>query len=171
MNLAQRNTWQNAGSLPVAVKYASTSVLDNAVILTGGWSPRTRFSKLVFSYDSESGVWKWLPPLNVGVDNHCSVVVKNELYVLGGISETGILDSVEKFDQKNWISVSSMPEPLYAMSCAVFQDIIFVVGGRGSGGEVDSIYIYNTSINQWQVSETKLPEKMHWHAAAILNNY
>jgi len=179
------NKWAtNSSPMPVTVKWglqwAAVGVARNAVIVTGGQTKNIRFSNEAYSLTSVSGQWKKLPSMSIGRYYHCSVGHGDDLFVFGGLNRSGRIDSVEKFNTKSekWVSMSSMPKALDNMACTSFGDKILVLGGVDRYFDavidpvttVDSIFIYTVSTDTWEISPTKLPEKMGYHAAGILTN-
>lgn len=60
--------------------------------------------------------------------------------------------SVERFDPRTnrWSSVASMGTRRKHLGCAIYNNMIYAVGGRDDTTELSSAERYNPQTNQWQ---------------------
>ncbi|KAG1697204.1 Kelch-like protein 20 [Nymphon striatum] len=88
-----------------------------------------------------------------------AVAVQGEfLYAVGGSDGTSPLNTgmerillIERYDPKTnrWTPVTPMGTRRKHLGCAVFNDMIFAVGGRDDTTELSSAEKYNPQTNQW----------------------
>ncbi len=80
-----------------------------------------------------------------------SVVSANRLYVLGGISDAGILDICEVYDPAgdNWTQIASLPAPRAYASAVEHQGKVFMLGGETSQDQLAIVESYDPSTNTW----------------------
>uniref|UniRef100_A0A8C5P6Q0 Kelch like family member 34 n=1 Tax=Leptobrachium leishanense TaxID=445787 RepID=A0A8C5P6Q0_9ANUR len=114
---------------------------------------------------------------------HCTCVIGNFLYVLGGESperlnddtteiSLGITKVVYRYDPRfdQWIQVASMLEKRAQFSCCVVNNFIFAMGGRKEDQAIiSSVEMYDVNRNCWTKSK-ELPCKMHGHASTLHKN-
>eukprot|EP00668_Euglena_longa_P013974 GGOE01017929.1.p1 GENE.GGOE01017929.1~~GGOE01017929.1.p1 ORF type:complete len:2233 (+),score=570.91 GGOE01017929.1:56-6754(+) len=111
-------------------------------------------------FDSSTQTYTGLSyqPMKTARFGHGMVAVGEKLYVIGGASSsltkyTSPLADIEVSDtslaQPGWTTGSSMSVGRFAPAVAVVGKAIYVVGGRGPGGAVNSIEVYNTTMGTW----------------------
>ncbi len=63
-------------------------------------------------------------------------VWNNDIYIIGGVDQTGILDIVEVYDPETdeWTSTDSIPTPMMVPSYAQVGDTLYVYGGITPNG-------------------------------------
>ena len=60
---------------------------------------------------------------------HCSVLYRNEPYLIGGFP-TAYYQQVIKYNGIFWIQAQRLPEPIYGQICGVHDDLIWVCAGK-----------------------------------------
>jgi len=95
-------------------------------------------STRVAVYAPGPDVWSVGPSMLEGRENHCAVVVRGVMYVLGGYNRgtNKFLRSVEAYVNGSWIA---QPNMLFAHSdaaCGVVQNTIVVAGGQNEAGVI-----------------------------------
>lgn len=103
----------------------------------------------------------------------------DDIYVIGGDSETGPSDAVwtTTFDASameidDWRQTTEMPGGLDAPACVVLGDTLYVIGGRGPSSR--SVEVLRTTIQDggdldtWEVEAAELPFGRSRHAVVAL---
>jgi len=109
--------------------------------------------------DILGGRWKIIKPMNEKRKQFAAVLCNYCIYAIGGLFESGVLASVEKYDTNTnkWSFVSRMNVARWKHAACVLRGKIFVVGGIDQNDEViKTIECYDPTINEWTiVGETK----------------
>ena len=83
-----------------------------------------------------------------------AVVLKGEIYVIGGFDESGqVTEIVEVYNITNntWTKAAPLPEPLHHTAAASYNDKIYVVGGyTAPWSPSNKLFIYDPVENKWQ---------------------
>lgn len=116
-------------------------------------------------FDLHTGSWDYEPPFSYPRSSHCVVKFNGKLMVMGGECESLILDTVEVFDpdsglgEEHWKRGSSMKAPRSAFGACVYQNSIFVFGGKGhlSGHTIER---YDSATDEWSIYGN-LPQPLH----------
>ncbi|CAK8683416.1 unnamed protein product [Clavelina lepadiformis] len=115
-----------------------------------------------------------LPSLNTGRCHHCAVVLQNKLFVMGGISGSKVLNSVEYMDLKEksvWKEVAPMHECRYLAAAETFNDNIYIFGGKNEKDEaLKSIEQFQHQSNQWTTLEAQLSVERFNFATFLLQD-
>ena len=135
--------------------------------MIGGW----RTGKRILSFDVESHTFQELPfQLNVGRYEHrCAFIPNtNKILITGGYGN-GFLDSTEVLDTEN--GSVTMASPMNSKRSGHGMGVVtingenrFAVFGGHNGGKVlDSVELYNTETEKWELTDFKLSEpKSHF---------
>ncbi|XP_040279595.1 kelch-like protein 34 [Bufo bufo] len=152
------------------------------IVLVGG-SANGELVENVLGFDVYNHKWRMVTNLKMKVQHHCTCVISNFLYVLGGettenvdskssstcLSPTNI---VYRFDPRfnQWMQVSRMLEKRAQFSCCVVDNHIFAIGGRGDQMVIhSSVEVYDIRRDMWTKSK-ELSFKIHGQASAVHNN-
>ncbi|KAM5181106.1 kelch-like protein 34 [Mantella aurantiaca] len=152
------------------------------ILLVGG-TANGELVENVLGFDVYTHKWRMVTNLKVKVQYHCTCVMGNFLYVIGGettestnssSSSTCLLatNAVYRFDPRfnQWIQVSSMLEQRAQFSCCVVDNHIFAIGGRGNQQVTySSVEVYDINRDAWTRSKD-LPCKIHGQANTVHNN-
>lgn len=80
------------------------------------------------------------------------VAYENQIYAMGGESETGLSNIMELYDLSNdsWSVLSPLPVPLTEIKSVVIGGLFYVPGGKTLGDKiVKSLWVYDPHHNQW----------------------
>ena len=152
------NIYQNSWTKVAAMqsKRAGCCLVEHSdnLYAIGGNSFETIHSS-VEKFDGSQ--WSFVASMNVNRTDFSAVVLKGQLYVMGG--ETRLAHScadVESYDFKNdfWCSVTSLHIPRAKHCACVLQETIFVIGGiTGSKNGTISSEVYDPEAAEWITSE------------------
>uniref|UniRef100_A0A8C5LL99 Kelch like family member 34 n=1 Tax=Leptobrachium leishanense TaxID=445787 RepID=A0A8C5LL99_9ANUR len=168
---------------PILQDKFSTLRSQKAWIMLIGGDANGELVENVLGFDVYSHKWRMVTNLQKKVRLHCTCVIGNFLYVLGGESperlnddtteiSLGITKVVYRYDPRfdQWIQVASMLEKRAQFSCCVVNNFIFAMGGRKEDQAIiSSVEMYDVNRNCWTKSK-ELPCKMHGHASTLHKN-
>ncbi|KAI1885163.1 hypothetical protein AGOR_G00217360 [Albula goreensis] len=110
-----------------------------------------------------------------GMYNHCTVVLDDYLYLIGGQNswfndnhEEEAVASVWRFDPRfrRWTALADMNVRRRRFHCSALRGGIYAVGGRGEGGLLFSAERYNPAQDAWTHIRA-LPRPLSSHAGAV----
>lgn len=164
----KRNIWQQFGELPVIRAGAQMQFLNGKLHLIGG-DDETRVvaqsTHFVLDLANPEAGWSEAAPLPVATDHHTSIVVKGELYVLGGEIDhgTSYFTRSDFFrynaDTNTWTTLANMPTGLSHQEAATLTDgrrIIAIAGQTDVQQMSNKVYSYNLQTGVWE-EHTGLP--------------
>ncbi len=136
--------WVNELPLPFAVRDASAVLTaDSSIVVIGGSTPASApslGSPMVQVLPSKNGAPYTSTPLPIPVQNHCSVLRGNTIYVLGGQNDSGALGNVFSLSPGGtWKEGAPLGTPRFDAAVAVLGGEIFVAGGRSGAGMTSGI--------------------------------
>ncbi|XP_048833241.1 kelch-like protein 23 [Brienomyrus brachyistius] len=142
----------------------SVAAVGENVVVTGGYF---RDEVVWYSVDwvllfrCSSGTWVEGPALQKSRHSHCSVGLGDEVFVLGGSMDEGLVPDVEKLmvGAGSWGSLSAMVRAVERAATVAMENCIYVACGLDENGEVYSgIQRYQLETDQWDVvSYSPLP--------------
>ncbi|MCB8921133.1 MAG: hypothetical protein H6662_06075 [Ardenticatenaceae bacterium] len=108
---------------------------------------------------------RWLisRPMPTGRANMALAAVGLDLYVIGGESETGVVNTVSTYDtiEFQWTEGAPKPTAVSETSAAVLFGEIYVPGGRDAAGNpTDVVEVYSPANNLWRAI-APLPEAIN----------
>jgi N-acetylneuraminic acid mutarotase len=145
-------SWIGTTSLPEARAHGYTAVVhDGAIYFIGGTTatnPATLHRNVYYAAiqpTGEVGAWTETAALPVGLEAHTSVVVGDDIFVIGGHRQPtypgyAMTDKVLKAHINPdhtlgaWTECCTLPEPLCHHSSLVLGDRVYVIGGEHEGG-------------------------------------
>ncbi|KAK3753616.1 hypothetical protein QZH41_004198 [Actinostola sp. cb2023] len=115
-----------------------------------GWSNHTQTNS-VEQFSFEHNQWTEVSSMILSREEHCSVVVGNQVYTLGGHDGVSQLCSVEKYSPvSNQWSLESPMARLHTGARAVTDGrYIFVIGGYNGISWLNTMECYDTLTNTW----------------------
>jgi N-acetylneuraminic acid mutarotase len=123
-------------------RWFSVGVIADTMYIVGGYqqaSTTTKVYNRARTYDLITDIWGTSTnPMNEARYNHCSVVLDDRLYVLGGRQSPGgpKLRSMEVYNPQNdtWTELDPMFHPRDDFAMAVLNGEIFAIGGNDGNG-------------------------------------
>ncbi len=99
-----------------------------------------------------------------------SIVINNELYVVGGYSDGIYSNTVIKYNpvNKSWDTVAQMPVGLAHPAIASYNDCLYIFGGY-SESPLNNVYVLNLETNEW-TSTTLMPKKLYASAYTVTDD-
>ncbi len=80
------------------------------------------------------------------------VAYENQIYAMGGESESGISNVVEKYDlaTDSWSKLTPLPTPLSEINSVVIGGLIYIPGGKTLGDKLSqTLQVYDPRHDQW----------------------
>lgn len=174
-------TWSTYASLPVTLHSTEAVVVGNRVYLIGGVTgvaATNRVYTATIDANGNIGVWSLALNLPYTVTNHSTTVIRNRIYVFGGVvngvhsgrvifgrlSSSGIIES--------WEDSVSIPETITSSCLVCSKHRVYLITGFidiGSSSRVYSVGINaDGSLNSWRISGN-LPDTTT-HAQAVVTS-
>jgi hypothetical protein len=100
------------------------------------------------TYSPSTAAWpaNSIQQLTPGCELSACLVIRDTLFLFGGLSGSTSLATVLKLSGTSWTSAANpMPAAAHAMSAAAFGDSVFLFGGYVSGAVSDMVRIYRPS--------------------------
>ncbi|KAK5888760.1 hypothetical protein CesoFtcFv8_014820 [Champsocephalus esox] len=170
----QTNEWRMVASMSKRRCGVGVSVLDDLLYAVGGHDGSSYLNS-VERYDPKTNQWSSdVAPTSTCRTSVGVAVLGGYLYAVGGQDGVSCLNIVERYDPKEnkwtrgsdgtsplntverynpqenrWHTVSPMGTRRKHLGCAVYQDMIYSVGGRDDTTELSSAERYNPRTNQW----------------------
>lgn len=96
-----------------------------------------------------------------------TVIVDGDLYVIGGLSSSGHIHTIEKLnsDTNIWETVTSIPDEVIGFSVVNINSDIYIIGGYSNGIYLNDIRIYNTQTGLWRIGKPMIERR---DSAAVL---
>jgi len=125
------------------------------------------------AFDFLKQQWTWLPDMHCARKYHCTVILNDSCYVLGGIeftTNTMPTQTVEKMNliENVWKLVTPMQTPRFKFAAVVYSQKIYVFGGLiSSKGELtDKVEVFDPVSRSW-ISLTNMPYLNACHQAVV----
>lgn len=177
----QTDTWASLPPLPAIRFGGQMQYLNGRLHFVGGNDSsrvRARSEHWIFDLSKPQKGWYAGATLPMATDHHSSIVVKNNLYVLGGEVEhgTSYLPNAGFYrydaDANRWITLPNMPVPTSHVEAATLTDgvRIFIIAGQTHAQQLTSdVYSFDFKRNRW-VQHTSLPTARKAGIAWIMGN-
>jgi len=97
-----------------------------------------------------------------------SAINDNKIYVIGGATESMILNTTERYDIVNnsWEVLSPKPTAVSEVDAVFLRGSIYVPGGKlDNGSPTDILEVFNLSTNDWE-AKASLPVKLYGYSLA-----
>ena len=138
-------------TLPPAPQYCSEAIaINNNLVLIGGYESSTdKTTNMVSIWLVEEEKWtQTIPPMSTRRFRPGVLLLKNYLFVFGGIGEDGktLLDSFEvlNIEENQWSNGRGLlPQPLESLQLGIFGDAVILTGVW--------ISIYTPTVESWKI--------------------
>ena len=145
-------------------------VLSDKIYLCHGFS-----DEYVRVYDILKDSWAKKSKRPIGSFGRYSVFksVNNYIYAIGGCDyDSNPSSQLDQYDPANdsWTTINKpMPTARFAASSVVYNNMIYVIGGKTSNGVTNVVEVYNPSSNKW-TTKSPMPDKRVSAFAELINN-
>ncbi len=96
--------------------------------------------------------WTQVASLSSGRYSYASEVVNGKIYIAGGVSDKGYVDTVEEYDPLTNVWTAKSPMPVLGLNfvSTVLDGKVYIIGGRNTAlKSLDKMYIYNPATDTW----------------------
>ena len=128
--------------------------IDGDLITIGGQSNNVRLCK-VNIYNINTDSWSAGKSLPYGVDSHATVVVDEDIYVIGGDTGGCYINKVIHYRGGEWNTLAPVLHARCRHAALVRDSCIYVYGGNGYGGVLKP-ECYNITTNVWTSLNTDI---------------
>ena len=146
--------WRIGPALENARAGLSAAALDAKIYAAGGAGvvdPRDEFEL----YDPDTGRWRALSPLPVGLERFGMAAFRDRIWIAGGysaesaaepVSDVRVYDPVGDY----WESAAPLPGAKAAFDLVAGEDALYAVGGDQAPG---GLYVYDADAESWSAAE------------------
>jgi len=127
------------------------------LVLFGLAGPWVTAASWATAAPSDPGHWERGAPLLTVRSEVAGAVVGDRIYVVGGLTPTGVTDAVEEYDPAadRWRMRARLPQPIHHPSAATVNGRLYVIGGFVARGfsiwnAIDSVYEYDPAADRWR---------------------
>ncbi|MHB1865270.1 MAG: Kelch repeat-containing protein [Candidatus Saccharimonadales bacterium] len=179
------NSWSSGTVLPSVLDNATSVVNNGYIYVLGGYSGIEHNSVYYAKLNSDGSVGSWVTSANnlpQGLDTAASVVNNSYVYVMGGENGGSTLNTIYIASLNSDGSVGSwntnsvnLPEELWGEDAVTNNGYVYILGGIGTSGDVNTVYYStfnsNNMIASWTASPNTLPQILDSATAVTYNNY
>jgi len=147
------NSWSTVAPLPEPLHHLGLAVANERLYVLGGYRGDSFIpNHKVYSFHPDSNVWREKTPMLISRGAHIAVTFQNKIYVIGGVimgfTVSGRTDVYDPL-LDSWQILANMPTPREHLSGALIDSLIYVAGGRSSGGNFNILEAYSPLSNTW----------------------
>lgn len=149
------NKWEIASHhLCVKREGASTLTYNEKIFIIGGYGCGGEYLKSIEVFDPGHGKWEvFSQPLNYPRVSLAIVTIGDTIYALGGFYY-GPLDIIEGFvPGSGWQTITSMSSPRADFGACALNNRIYIMGGQGKSGVLQSTEAYSPATGKWVYKE------------------
>ena len=137
-------------------KYHSMAWIKNHPAVIGGYDGKIFMSSVEIYKDNK---WNEISSINIPRNNHTSIAIHESTWIIGG-SNDFILDSIEKFENNQWILLSvNLFTPSKSVGIMHRDNYLFLLGGTNAYNEhienISSIHIEELTFKKMKKLEIK----------------
>lgn len=174
---AAQGWWSEAAGLPVGRSETAVTQTNDTMYVLGGYTPETKSSTLMASYNPQSDAWQELTPLPKGLNHIAAASAGGKVYSFGGFTQQnrGAVDSAYEYDPRSdtWTQLPPMPAPRGAAAAVALDGRLHVIGGAedvstSSRENVGTHEVYDPATGQWSEA-TPLPTPREHMPAVVYN--
>jgi N-acetylneuraminic acid mutarotase len=168
--------WSKVTPLPEPRSSHELVAYKGKLYVIGGWNMKDgkgvnwHFNGLVADLAEDPIRWKKLPTTDWKVRANSAAVVKNQLYVIGGLNDQGTTGAVKRLNLKSfkWYNMPEFPSPnrikgFGSSACNLNGKLV-------AGGFSYQPHIFLDSNSSWIPSPEKVKEKRFFHRMVPLSN-
>lgn len=166
------NKWTEGAPIPKPLCRYALAVYEGRMYLFGGWDGKQVVND-AFVYDPDNDQWSKITSMPTARSYAGAAVVGGKINVIGGWDGTQALTNNEVFHPdytgagSPWSQGIALPSGRYAMGIANLADIIFIVGGTGSGENIPAIAL-SSGDQRWGQVESPLHNDWAFLGAATV---
>ena len=148
-----QNSWSVQKSIQQIFHFSSVVTFLGFLYVIGGVDERSNWLGTLKRYNPDTNMWQEVPSLGHPRSSTCAVADGRHLYAIGGNSDSGSLDIVERYDpkEKAWHTVASTLEKRMGAGGAAVSQKLYVFEGLRGRDYSDSNFceIYDPITDVW----------------------
>ena len=167
-----KQLWTKGTPLPMPLSAYSAVAFEGVMYLFGGWDGKKVVNN-VYKYDPNLDAWSVKTHLPTARAYSGAAVSGGKIHVIGGFDNKKPLTTNEIYTpslddgiQDPWIMGVPLPSARYASGVTSLADILFVVGGIGSGNSTFSSFMLPPESKTWMVVVN--PISLSWNRMGIV---
>jgi N-acetylneuraminic acid mutarotase len=150
---AEQNTWYQGTDAPTPVLfYGHAQCVDDPDVfyVIGSYPGASHF----YRYDANTDTWDTIGNYPINIERSAVVCYGGKLYVAGGDSGPGAIDSLNiyDFDTDTWTQGANLPHPLKQAAVGVWSGHIYLVGGTQYSAPwtpFNHVDVYDIATDTW----------------------
>lgn len=154
-------TWSTVASIPVPVRAGNTASYvkdgNGYLLIASGRNQNEAIVKTLQRYSISSNSWDTLNPHPTGLLGGATAVLKDTLYVIGGVvNPPGSGSSIVykySIQGNTWSQAANFPFATGDAKAVGYQDSLIYVAGGFAGPNAGIIYLYNAIANTWRAAD------------------
>ncbi len=155
-------SWYKETDLPVKIKNFGFVAAHLQIYAIGGEDNNDTPSNMVFRYDPVNTTWNEVERMHFKRSRAAVAIHRNHIWIVGGLTTTGITDSVEYFNPITGIwteAQTSLRVPRCFARLSSLNGKLFIVGGMdGEGCSIGSVDVCDEIWETWkQIEEMEIP--------------
>lgn len=144
-------SWGQRAPLPDARSEVAAAVVEEEVVVIGGFRADGMNSARVDAYSPRSDSWRRLRDLPLAVDHAAAAGDGRRVYVAGGYTPTRARSRGAFVSSGGmWATLPAMPEPRAAAGAAHSGGSLYVVGGMSDGGPARTMLVLDLGTQKWR---------------------
>ena len=136
--------------MSVERSYCASMVVDGKIYAIGGCGSDLVPLNMVEVYDPQADSWQRVASMPCGVYDHAAAAMSDKIYVTGGETNQGIVNSAYVYDPQAdaWTQLASMSTPRWRPASAAVGGKLYVFGGCARGLLITA-EIYDPASDSW----------------------
>ncbi|CAE6940663.1 IVNS1ABP [Symbiodinium natans] len=158
--------WQQVSQLPGARWAAAAAVLEQEILVMGGYSDGQDLD-VVDCFQPAQSTWRRPPELKLTSPRSLfsAAALDGRIYIVGGTSCGREQDLCERCDGVGWESVLNLPLPRFGCSAVVTGGALYTIGGFSRGLVLRCCERLDPCARAWRALPS--PTVARWSAAAV----
>lgn len=144
--------WKALTPLSIPRSGLAVAVHENQIYAIAG-EDANGVTGVVERYDPQTNVWKSLADKPTPVSNVAAAVIGGEIFVPGGILDSGQATNVlEIYDPRSdsWSRGAPLPQPVGSYALAAFEGKLYLFGGFDGRNFLGTVYEYDPGQDAWR---------------------
>ena len=166
--------WETCASMSSARSNMSSIVINDNIYTFGGTESGEVTNKTEV-FDTTTEIWTRKASMPEGRYKHSAVYMNGKVYICGGYNEDGTAASdIEIYDVANntWeINTLATPNNNTNYIAGVYDEELYIFGGRENGQLTTKVYKYSYTLNEWNQMSCSMPVSNSVDGKAATTSY
>ena len=161
--------WQPRAGLSIPRDDFASAVIGNEIWTFGGLTgDRGIRLESIEVYNTRTDRWRVSRlTLPEGLASFEGTAIGNRIFLFGGLdvnTEASDFAAVLNTSTGRWRELPPLPSPRYAHSVTLHEGLIYVIGGEGAAGVIETVDVYDPARRAWSTADP-MPEARGSHDA------